>query len=74
MTERRHSSNLLFPIWFEQFNLANMYERQYSIDPDAIVIAEVFSKKTRKTSPEVLDMSQKRLKTYDDVARERSRK
>jgi len=46
----------------------------YRIDPDAIVIAEVFRKKTRKTPPEVIDMSQKRLKVYDDVAHVRSRK
>jgi phage-related protein len=45
----------------------------YRIDPDAIVIVEVFRKKTRKTPPEVIDMSQKRLKAYDDVARVRSR-
>jgi phage-related protein len=46
----------------------------YRLDPDAIVIAEVFSKKTRKTPPAVIDMSQQRLKAYDDVARVRSRK
>jgi phage-related protein len=46
----------------------------YRIDPDAIVIAEVFRKKTRKTPPEVMDMSQKPLKIYDDVACVRSRK
>jgi phage-related protein len=45
----------------------------YRIDPDAIIIAEVFRKKTRKTPPEVIDTSQQRLKAYDDVARVRSR-
>ena len=46
----------------------------YCIDPDAIVIAEVFSKKTRQTPPEVIETSQRRLKAYDDVARTRSRR
>lgn len=44
------------------------------IDPDAIVIAEVFKKKTKKTPPEVIDTSRQRLKAYDDAARGRSRK
>jgi len=46
----------------------------YRIDPDAIVITEVFSKKTRKTPPAVIDTSQQRLKAYDDVVRVRSRR
>lgn len=46
----------------------------YRIDPDAIVIAEVFRKKTRKTPPEVIDASQQRLKAYDAIVRRRSRK
>jgi len=44
----------------------------YRIDPDAIIIAEVFSKKTRKTPLEVIETSQKRLKVYDELARARS--
>jgi phage-related protein len=39
----------------------------YRIDRDAIVIAEVFKKKTKKTPLEVIERSQKRLKAYDDV-------
>ncbi|MEW6299965.1 MAG: type II toxin-antitoxin system RelE/ParE family toxin, partial [Thermodesulfobacteriota bacterium] len=46
----------------------------YRIDPDAIIIAEVFSKKTKKTPPTVITMSQKRLKTYDDLTRAGRRK
>ncbi len=46
----------------------------YRIDPDAIIITEVFSKKTKKTPPEVMTMSQKRLKRYDDLIRAGSRK
>jgi phage-related protein len=45
----------------------------YRLDPDAIIIAEVFSKKTRKTPPVVIDTSQQRLKAYDDIVRIRSR-
>ena len=46
----------------------------YRIDPDAIIIVEVFSKKTMKTPPEVLATSQKRLTAYEDLARARSQK
>lgn len=46
----------------------------YRIDPDAIIITEVFSKKTKKTPPEVITMSQKRLKAYDDLVRAGSRR
>lgn len=37
----------------------------YRIDDDAIVIAEVFSKKTRRAPRDVIDTCQKRLKAYD---------
>jgi phage-related protein len=37
----------------------------YRIDPDAIVIAEVFAKKTNKTPTEVIDICKQRLKRYD---------
>jgi phage-related protein len=40
----------------------------YRIDADAIIIAEVFDKKTRKTPPEVIDTCQKRLVAYDKAA------
>ena len=35
------------------------------IDSDAIVIAEVFAKKTQHTPKSVLDVSRRRLKEYD---------
>lgn len=41
----------------------------YRIDRDAIVIAEVFAKKTQKTPDEVVRNSQRRLKEYDDASR-----
>ena len=40
----------------------------HRIDPDAIVIAEVFSKKTPKTPPNVIERCQQRLRSYDEVA------
>jgi phage-related protein len=39
----------------------------YRIDPDAIVIAEVFAKKTRTTPKDVIQVCQKRLKDYDNA-------
>ena len=37
----------------------------YRVDSDAIVIAEVFSKKTRATPHEVIEACQRRLRPYD---------
>lgn len=37
----------------------------YRSDPDAIVILEVFSKKTRATPKKVIEACRKRLKEYD---------
>ena len=39
----------------------------YRVDPDAIVIAEVFAKKTEKTPKEVIQVCRKRLKEYDNA-------
>ena len=39
----------------------------YRADPDAIVIAEIFKKKTQKTPQYVLDISKDRLRRYDDA-------
>jgi phage-related protein len=39
----------------------------YRVDPDAIVIAEVFAKKTAQTPAAVLEACRKRLKEYDDA-------
>ena len=38
----------------------------YRIDADAIVILDVFSKKTRQTPKAVMDACRRRLKDYDD--------
>jgi phage-related protein len=37
----------------------------YRVDSDAIVIAEVFSKKARATPKSVIDVCRKRFKDYD---------
>ncbi len=42
----------------------------YRVDTDAIVIAEVFSKKTRATPHHVIVTCQRRLRAYDEAARE----
>ena len=39
----------------------------YRIDSDAIVIAEVFSKKTRAIPKPVVDVCRRRLKEYDNA-------
>ncbi len=39
----------------------------YRVDPDAIVIAEVFAKRTAKTPAAVLDACRRRLREYDDA-------
>jgi len=42
----------------------------YRIDRDAIVIVEVFSKKTAATPKTVIDACRRRLKSYDALSRE----
>lgn len=42
----------------------------YRLDPDAVVILEVFSKKSRKTPKAVIDTCRARCKRYDDEARQ----
>lgn len=39
----------------------------YRIDPDAIVIAEIFAKKSKTTPLRVKDACRKRLKEYDNA-------
>lgn len=41
----------------------------YRVDPDAVVIVEVFSKTTQATPKQVIAASQKRLREYDKVVR-----
>ncbi|MFO1431912.1 MAG: type II toxin-antitoxin system RelE/ParE family toxin [Candidatus Competibacteraceae bacterium] len=39
----------------------------YRLDVDAIIIGDVFSKKTRKTPPKVIDICKRRFRDYDDA-------
>ena len=41
----------------------------YRVDADAIVIVEVFAKKSAQTPQGVLETCRKRLKEYDDAAK-----
>jgi phage-related protein len=41
----------------------------YRVDADAVVIAEVFAKKSPQTPQAVLEACRKRLKEYDDDSR-----
>src|SRR5690349_16771189 len=41
----------------------------YRIDPDAVLIVEVYSKKTRKVPDEVIERCRQRLKRYDAAVR-----
>ena len=38
----------------------------YRIDEDAIIILEVFSKKTQQTPKQIIDICKKRIKEYDN--------
>jgi len=40
------------------------------IDEDAIIVLEVFSKKTRQTPKHVIDACKRRMKAYDEVTKE----
>ncbi|MBW4561123.1 MAG: type II toxin-antitoxin system RelE/ParE family toxin [Mojavia pulchra JT2-VF2] len=42
----------------------------YRIDPDAIVILDVFNKTTQKTPKRVIQNCQKRLSLYDKISKE----
>ncbi len=42
----------------------------YRLDPDAVVVLEVFSKKTQKTPASVIDTCKARLEAYDRATRE----
>ena len=41
----------------------------YRIDPDAIVVVDVFAKRTTETPRAVLEICRKRLKEYDDATK-----
>lgn len=39
----------------------------YRVDPDAVVIGEVFAKATQATPKQGIDTSQRRLRRYDEI-------
>jgi len=41
----------------------------YRVDADAILVLEVYAKKTRKIPLEVVDRCKKRLKEYDEIVK-----
>jgi len=43
----------------------------YRVDADAVVIVDVFSKKTQATPRPVMEVCQRRLRAYDQAAREK---
>ena len=43
----------------------------YHIDSDAIVILEVFQKKSRTTPKQVMDLARRRLRSYHRIIREK---
>src|SRR5437868_5276125 len=46
----------------------------YRVDTDAILVLEVYAKKTRRIPQGVIDRCKKRLKAYDDTARSAAKK
>lgn len=43
----------------------------YRVDSDAVIIAEVFAKRTPATPQQVIDVCKKRLRDYDKTTREK---
>ena len=41
----------------------------YRADTDAVIIVEVFAKKTRATPKDVIDACRRRLKSYDEITK-----
>ena len=46
----------------------------FRVDADAVLVLEVYAKKTRKTPAEVMDRCKKRLKDYDEIAKRAAQK
>jgi len=50
---------------------AQAWRVMYRVDADAVLILEVFSKKTRATPKDVIENCQRRIKAYEKAARGR---
>lgn len=48
---------------------AHSWRIMYRVDPDAVLIVEVYAKKTRKVPQEIIDRCKKRLKNYDEAVK-----
>ena len=48
---------------------AHHWRIMYRVDPDAVLILEVYPKKTRKIPQEIMDRCKKRLKDYDEAVK-----
>jgi len=46
----------------------------YRVDPDAVLVLEVYAKKTSKIPREVIERCRRRLKAYDDTAKKTAKK
>lgn len=46
----------------------------YRADPDAIIIGDVFDKKTRKTPHDVIERCTERFRRYDDTVEGKNRR
>ena len=46
----------------------------YRIDPNAVVVLEVFAKKTQTTPKAVIDVCQRRIKEYDRDRKDESKR
>ena len=46
----------------------------FRVDADAVLVLEVYPKKTRKIPDEVLDRCQRRLRQYDEAVRAAAKK
>jgi phage-related protein len=44
----------------------------YRVDSDAVIIADVFAKKTSATPQQVIDVCKERLRKYDKAVKERA--
>ncbi len=49
-----------------------IWRLMYRVDPDAVVITDVFAKKTAATPKQVITACKRRLRRYDDIARGRN--
>ena len=53
---------------------AHNWRIMYRADSDAVLVLEVYSKKTRKIPEEVINRCRKRLKAYDETVKSTARK